>query len=141
MARIKLQPPEKVLFGMEMPVRITDVNYGGHVGNHCFPAYLHEARLAFLKALGYSEMDVEGYGLIMADLALQFRSELFHGETLIIELGISAWNIMGFELCYQLKTKADGRLVALATTQMVCFDYKERSMKALPAGVREKLEQ
>ena len=36
MARIRLSMPEKFIFTTELPVRITDLNYGGHVGNDVF---------------------------------------------------------------------------------------------------------
>ena len=45
MARIKLTLPERFPFTTTIPIRITDLNYGGHVGNDTVLALLHEARV------------------------------------------------------------------------------------------------
>ncbi|MCH5718100.1 acyl-CoA thioesterase [Niabella hibiscisoli] len=59
MARIKVPLPPHFTFSTSIAIRITDVNYGGHVGNDAILSIIHEARLQFLKALGYSEMNIE----------------------------------------------------------------------------------
>ena len=41
-----------------------------------------EARVRFFKHFGWSELDVGGPGIVVADVAAQYRSEAFHGETL-----------------------------------------------------------
>ncbi|MCU0364969.1 MAG: hypothetical protein MUE93_04775 [Ignavibacteriaceae bacterium] len=33
MPRIKIETPDKFIFSTEIPIRITDINYGGHLGN------------------------------------------------------------------------------------------------------------
>ncbi len=83
MARIKIELPEKFLFRTEIPVRITDINYGGHLGNDSLLSIIHEARLRFLNHLGYSESNVEEVGIIMIDSAIQYKSEGFYGDELI----------------------------------------------------------
>jgi acyl-CoA thioesterase FadM len=72
MERIKLNLPENFNFSTIIPIRISDVNYGGHVGNDSFLSLLHEARLRFLHQFGYSEMSVEGVGLIMSDVGIEY---------------------------------------------------------------------
>ena len=69
MPRIKIKLPEKFIFRTEIPIRITDINYGGHLGNDSLLSIIHEARVRFLKSLGYSESNVEGVGIIMISLS------------------------------------------------------------------------
>ena len=45
MARIKLLMPEQKIFSTDIAVRITDINYGNHVGNDAFVRLIHEARV------------------------------------------------------------------------------------------------
>ena len=45
MARIKLEMPEQFMGSFQVPVRITDINYGNHLGNDAFVSILHEARM------------------------------------------------------------------------------------------------
>jgi hypothetical protein len=44
-----------------------DINYGGHLGNDAVLSLVHEARVRFLKQQGYTENNIEGAGIIMAD--------------------------------------------------------------------------
>ncbi len=142
MARIKLQLPEQFPFETIIPIRITDLNYGGHVGNDTILSIVHEARLQFLKNAGYSELNLEGAGLIMSDVSIQFKQELFYGESVRVEIAASEFSRVGFELYYRLsKTAADKSiLVAIAKTGMVCYDYTNKKISAVPAGVKERLE-
>ncbi|MCW8811925.1 MAG: acyl-CoA thioesterase, partial [Chlorobium sp.] len=78
MARIKVELPEKFHFRTEIQIRITDINYGGHLGNDSLLSIIHEARLRFLNHLGYSESNVEGIGIIMVDAGIQYKSEAFY---------------------------------------------------------------
>jgi acyl-CoA thioesterase FadM len=57
MARIKLQLPQQFIFSTLIPVRITDINYGNHVGNDAILSLLHEARMQFLNKAGYTELE------------------------------------------------------------------------------------
>ena len=48
MSRIKLALPDRWTFSTELPVRISDINYGGHLGNDAVLALAQEARVRFL---------------------------------------------------------------------------------------------
>ncbi|MGN6400032.1 MAG: hypothetical protein ACTHMD_06240 [Flavisolibacter sp.] len=54
MARIKINLPENFFFNAAIPIRITDLNYGGHVGNDTILSLLHEARVQFLNHFHYT---------------------------------------------------------------------------------------
>ena len=58
MTRIKIELPETYLFSTEIPVRITDLNYGNHLGNDAILSLLHEARVRFLAYYGWTESSV-----------------------------------------------------------------------------------
>ena len=53
----------EVFHTVELPVRITDINYGQHLGNDRLFALLHEARIQFLSQWGFSEIDAGGAGV------------------------------------------------------------------------------
>ena len=86
MARIKIDLPENFSFTTSIPVRITDLNYGGHVGNDTMLSLIHEARMQFLKQLGYTELEFAGVGLIMADVGIEFKNELFYGDVVMVSV-------------------------------------------------------
>jgi len=138
MARIKINVPSAFTFTTQISVRISDINYGGHLGNDAVLAMLHEARLRFLQHCGYSELELAGKSLIMADVAIEYKGEGFHGDLLTIRVAAHDFNKYGFDVVYQI-TNQENRLIALAKTGMLCFDYNTRKVASLPAEVPEKL--
>lgn len=141
MPRVKIQLPADFSFRTEIPVRITDVNYGGHVGNDAVLGIIHEARLRFLNHHGYSEMDLGGSGMIMADVAIEFKNEVFYGEEIIASVTASDFQRVSFDIYYILeKITGEKRLtIAIAKTGMVCYDYNQKKISNLPEAVVEKL--
>jgi len=84
MPRIKIDLPERFSFSTEISIYISHINYGHHLDNAALISLVAEARVRFFKALGYTELDIEGVGIVVADVAAQYKSEAFHGETLVI---------------------------------------------------------
>lgn len=141
MSRIKLTIPDNCIETVVIPVRITDINYGNHVGNNAFVGIIHEARVQWLQQNGYTELNIEGAGLIQADLAVEFKSEGFYGD--LLEITISAGEItsVSFELYYQLSAKRNENTIVLvlAKTGMVCYDYNTKKVKAIPEKFKQLL--
>lgn len=136
MSRVKIQLPEHFPFTAIIPIRITDINYGGHVGNDSILSLLHEARMQFLKKHGYTEMDFEGVSMIMGDVAIEFKSELFYGDQVTAAVAIHDFTAAGFNIFYKLSCKE--KTVAMARTGMVCFNYDTGKVVRVPARVVEK---
>jgi acyl-CoA thioester hydrolase len=140
MSRIKLQLPESFNFFTLIPIRITDINYGGHVGNDTILTLLHEARMHFFKNFGYSEMELEGVSLIMSDAAIEFRSESFYGDTIKAFVKAHNFSRVGFDLYYKLLKTKDESIVAVAKTAMICYDYQSKRILSLPEKLKRTLD-
>ena len=133
MARVKVALPASFSFAATLPVRITDLNYGAHLGNDALLGLLHEARVQFLAHLGQVEVDpATRLGFIMVDVAIEYKAEAFHGDVLTIEVAATDPNKYGFDLAYHVKNQ-HGKEVARAKTGMLCFDYTTRKLRLLPA--------
>lgn len=141
MPRIKIKLPENFFFETGIPIRITDLNYGNHVGNDTILSILHEARVQYLGQFGFEELDFGGIGLIMSDVAIEFKNELFYGDTLIASVIANEFSKVAFEVYYKLEKEKHGKrlIVATAKTGMVCYDYSAKKIVSIPHGVREKL--
>ncbi|MFC0771549.1 acyl-CoA thioesterase [Terrimonas alba] len=141
MPRIKIDLPANLNFRTSIPVRITDINYGGHVGNDAILSLIHEARMQFLKNIGYSELEFSGVGLIMTDAGIEFKNELFYGDIVLASVGCTNLSKVSFDIFYKLeKTVNDlSQLVATAKTGMVCYDYTKKKVSSIPEDAREKL--
>ncbi len=105
MARIKIDLPESFSFSTSIAVRITDLNYGAHVGNDTVLSFIHEARFRYLQSLGYTELNLEGVGLIMSDAALVFKNEIYYGDELLISIRAVEFSRVGFDLIYKIEKK------------------------------------
>ncbi len=134
MTRIKIDLPEIFSFSCHLPVRITDINYGGHVGNDTILSIIQEARMQFFNHYGYTELDFAGTGTIMADVAIEFKNELFYGDVVIASVAIGEISKIGFDLFYKLEKQSSEKkiLVAAAKTAIVCYDYEKKKVVAVP---------
>ncbi|RPE09674.1 thioesterase [Chitinophaga lutea] len=141
MAKVKIELPAAFPFSTTIPVRIGDVNYGGHVGNDAIVSVLHESRMQYLASLGCTELAFFGVGLIMADLAVSYKGEAFYGDALTAEVTAAELGSVGFELLYRISTQRNGQtvLIAEAKTGMVCFDYNSRKIVRLPETFNKKI--
>ena len=134
MSRIKISLPDQFSFSCNIPVRITDINYGGHVGNDTVLSIIHEARMLFLKNLGYTEMNLAGAGMIMSDVAIEFKNELFYGDTVIASVVVGEISKIAFDVIYKLEKETEGKkiLVAAAKTGMITYDYDKKKIVSIP---------
>jgi 4-hydroxybenzoyl-CoA thioesterase len=139
MARLRISLPEQFIFSTDIPLYISHINYGGHLDNALLLTVVSEARVRFFKSLGYSELDVEGLGVIMADAAVQYRSEAFHGETMVVQMTPVDLHDKGFDLAWCLTDKTSGREVARGKSGMLCFDYGQRKVQSVPAAFLNKI--
>lgn len=139
MARIKIAIPDSFLFTATIPVRISDVNYGGHVGNDAVLSILHEVRLQFLGHYGYSELDLGGVGLIIADAGIEYKGESFYGDVLTVQMAVQDLHKYGFDVVYVARNQ-DGKEIARAKTGVLSFDYQTRKLVLLPSEVASQFE-
>ena len=139
MARVKVDMEGVAfVFRTDLDVRITDINYGRHVGNDAMLGLLHEARLRFLEHYGFSEEDIGGVGMLMGDAVVQFKAVAFRGDRLGIEMGLRDVERRTFDLMYRVVRESDGAVIALAKTGMVAFDYAKNRLADLPPVFLEK---
>jgi len=131
--------PETFAFETEVALRISDMNYGGHLGNDAVLSLIHEARVRYLHSLGYSELDIEGSSIIMSDAHIVYRGEGFYGDTLVIRIAPSRPEGVRFDLFYQLNNRESGKEIARARTEISFFNYTTRKTVPVPGAFSSKL--
>jgi acyl-CoA thioester hydrolase len=137
-SRVKLDLPAEFLFTTEVALRVSDINYGGHLGNDAVLALAQEARMRFLRSRGWSEGDVAGVGIIMADAVIVYRSEAFYGDVLTIEVAVADMQGVGCDLFYRMVNRETGKEVARVKTGIIFFDYSRRKPVPVPRDFRER---
>jgi YbgC/YbaW family acyl-CoA thioester hydrolase len=139
MSRTKLQMPAKYQFSTSIEVRITDLNYGNHLANDSLLSIIHEARVRFLNHYGYTEIDVEGVGIMMADSVIIYKSQSYYGDSLKIEIAVEDISKKSCDFYYRI-TKDNDKVVALCKTAIVFFDYQSQKPAQVPPQFIKKLD-
>ena len=139
MARMRIELPQKSIASFTIPVRITDINYGDHLGNSSLVEIIHEARMQFLSQHGFTEMNAGGSSLIMSELSIEFKNESFYKDDLDVKIFVGEISRVSFELFYSISVVRNtlSTIIANAKTGMVCFDYSEKKVVAVPAKLKK----
>ncbi len=139
MPRIEIDLPPHLPFAVELPLYLSHINYAGHLDNALLLTLVSETRARFIQSLGYRENNVEGVGVIVADAAVQYRAEAFHGETMGVEMGADSFSRYGCDLPWRMRECASGREIARGKTGIVFFDYSARRIAPVPENFRSRI--
>jgi len=138
MSRIQIDLPEYFSFSTEITLYIGHINFGGHLDNAQLLSLVSEARARFFKALGYTELDVEGVSIIVADAAVQYRAEAFHSEVMRVDMVAAYFSAKGCYLLWRMTNKETQRDVARGKTGILFFDYNARKVVPVPDNFRQR---
>ncbi|TGM42775.1 thioesterase [Leptospira biflexa] len=132
MARIIIDIPEKLVFETSLSVRISDINFAGHLAHDAILTLTHECRARFFHSHGWTEINVEGKGIVVSDVAIVYKSEAFFPDDLQMRLYVDQISKKSFDMIYVITHKQDGKEIARAKTAIVFFDYSERKASSIP---------
>jgi len=132
MARVKIELPKEFIFKTEIPIRISDINYGGHLGNDAVLSIAHEARLRFLKQHNFTELNAGSAGIIMVDAAIQYIAEGFYGDIILVEIAVADITGVGCDFVYRCTNKNTGTVIAIVKTGIVFYDYDKKKVVSVP---------
>ena len=120
------------IFNTTISVRISDVNYGNHFGHDSLISFLHEARVQFLKEMGYTELDVEGLGILITNLSVNYINEAFYSNNITIKIGLGQRTRTSIQLIYNLMLSEKNIEIATALTTITFYDYKKSKVARIP---------
>ena len=139
MPRIKLKEQEVYEFRSSVQIRPRDINYAGHMGNDSLITLVGDARAQLFHSLGLSEMDLgdRQTGIIITDLAVNYKAEAFMFDELIIETHLDEFAHKGFRMFHRISK--DSKLIALVETGFVAYNYAAKKAVPLPASFLKRL--
>ena len=97
---------------------------------------LHEARLQFIASLGFTEGNIFGLGMVVTDLAVEYRSESFANDMLLIDVGVSGFNRYGFDIGLQVTNSAFDTVVCNGKMGVVFFDFDKHQIIEVPLAFK-----
>ena len=136
MSRLNISFPERTLFRMERKVGLSDINYAKHLDSVSMVKVLHEARLQFLASLGFTESNIYGLGLVVTGLTVDYRSESFANDLLVIDVGVSECNRYGFDIELKVSNEALESEVCAGKVGNVFFDFDRHKIAEVPAAFK-----
>lgn len=141
MGRIHLEFPGNPVYTCSFPVRITDINYAGHMGMDIVLGIAHDVRLKYFQSLGYKNELIFGdrIGIVTTDASIVFKAEIFYEDKLEVIMAFSDFNAYGFDIHYIVRKEQTGEEAILLKTGIVFFDIKDRKVAHIPEGFLEKI--
>ena len=124
---------------MERKVGLSDINYAKHLDSLSMVSILHEARLQFLASLGFTESNIYGLGLVVTDMIVDYQSESFANDLLVINVGVSEFNRYGFDIRFQVSNGALDSVVCTAKLGVVFFDFDKHKITEVPRAFKNLL--
>lgn len=121
----------KANFTIDIPVRISDVNYGCHLGHAELIKITHQARLKFFKEYSLKENDLNGSGIIIKTLHVEYKGESFFDDMLHVSIFINRVERASCEFLYHI-TKNDDKPVATVLETALFMNYNTRRLTRVP---------
>jgi acyl-CoA thioester hydrolase len=132
MSRVILREQDEYEFTYKLGAQIGHLNYAGHIGHDAIIAMVWEARVHLFRSLGLTELDLgdNETGIIMTDLAINFKEEAFLFEEVTVESHVGEVGERRFRLFHRISR--EGRLIALMETGFSTYNYNLRRAVPVP---------
>ena len=139
MARIEIASPERYVYSTDIPIRIGDINRGRHLAHDAVLSIMEEARVRFMRSIGYPEENVGGVSFITVDAGIMYKKQGFYGQTLRIEIAATDLSRKGCDIIYRISNAETGEEMVRAKTGMLFYNYREQKVAAMPEEFRKKI--
>lgn len=123
-------------FQIEIPVRISDINYGGHLGHTELIKITHHARVKFFADNSLQEQDLNGAGIIVKSIQATYKAESFFDELLHISIYLQKIDKASCEFRYEI-SKKDNQEVATVLETVLFMNYATRRIVRVPRVIHE----
>jgi acyl-CoA thioesterase FadM len=134
MPRVQLDLPDAFTYHTDIVLRVTDMNYAGHMGNDTVMSLLHETRARMLRDNGCQGQKIEGLGLVVADAIVVYKAQAHYAEVMRVEMTARDFNRYGCDLVYRITNRETGVEIARAKTGIVFFNYEQGRVNDVPGS-------
>ena len=129
----------------EIQTRLADTDAMGHVNNANYLTYVEIARVAYYERVTGNALPIGVHGaeegMILAEIRMTYRSPAFYGETLSVETRVERIGRTSFGMVHRITAPESrygkARLIAVADSTLVSYDYTEECPIPVPDDWRE----
>ena len=138
MPRVNLIELKKYEFRYHVTVQARDVNSTEHLDHKVVLGMIQDARTNIFHVLGMKESSIDGgrTGVILADLVVNYKAEVFTFEKLWVESHFGEFDEKSFRIFFRISKDEGKCLVALIEAGFVVYDYLKRSIAQMPESFR-----
>ena len=153
-ARIDVPPDPRDVPGdfahrHEVEVRLADTDAMGHVNNARYLTYVEIARVAYYERVTGEALPIGVHGaeegMILAEIRMTYRSPAFYGETLTVETRVERIGRSSFGMVHRITAPESrygpARLIAVADSVLVSYDYRDEQPIPVPTAWRTAMEE
>lgn len=128
--------------------RFSDTDAMGHVNNASYLTYVEIARLAYYEGVTGRPLPLWTHGaqegMILAEIRIAYRNPAFYGETITVETRVDGIGRTSFSMVHRLTVPESrhgpARLIAVADSVLVSYDYRDERPTSVPADWRAAME-
>ena len=93
--------------------------------------------MQFLASLNFTELNINGVGMIMADVMMAYKNEGLYGDILKVEIFTDNITSRSFDFLYKINTNRNGNVIEIAEakTGMVSYDYRIKKICETPPAL------
>lgn len=127
----------------EVTVYFSDCDPLGHCNNARFFTFMEQGRVESLKKIREFNMiqmtPRSTTAFILAEASCTFKSPAYLNEKILVRLRVSEVRNRSFMMEYEMREKKTKRLVAVARSVQVMFNYKTHKTFPIPPRLRRTL--
>lgn len=122
------------IFTTELLIQVSDINYGGHLGNDRFLTLAQEVRSRFFRSKGWTEKNIAHtpMGIVVTEAHIRFLSEGFLGDRILAKLYVSEKKRCQCTFHYELSVIESQKKLSEMSTKVAFFDYEKRKVGKCP---------
>jgi acyl-CoA thioester hydrolase len=137
LARIKVNIKGNLVYEYEDFLRVTDMNYGNHLGNDKVLGLFHDARMRWMNSIEQTELKFFGKAIIQHDAVINYRAEAHCHDQIRIKIFIDDIDTRSFDFYYQLLHSKENKEIAIGKTGMTFFDYENKKISSTPSAFQK----
>ena len=132
----------------QVETRLADTDAMGHVNNAFYLTYVEIARVAYYEQVTGNALPIGTHGaeegMILAEIRMTYRSPAFYGETITVETRVERIGRTSFGMVHRMTAPESrygpARLIAVADSTLVSYDYKQECPIPVPDEWRAAME-
>ena len=138
MARIEIAAPAAYVFTTDIPIRIGDINRGRHLAHDAALSIMEEARVRFLRSLGYADESIDGASFIVVDAGIIYKKQGSYGQTLRVDIALADFSRKGCDIIFRISDAESGEEMVRGKTGVLFFNYRDQKVVAVPESFRQR---